>query len=131
MLATRAAATTLITSLRMLFSSLRASSSRAPPTQALLEPVMRVRFVVELWNFGVTRATIQRNRLREHMIRLEANRPSAVVARVPLQFGQQSRAHADAAPLRIHPHPFQFSGRLRMEFQRAAADGALPRVSKQ
>src|SRR4051812_28761336 len=93
------------------------------PTDPLLEPVVRVRLVVEGVDLDVAGRAVERDRLRQIAIRLEPNGPDALPAGQLLKLAQEPAADPEAAGLGRDPHPLQLGGPTPVQLQRAAAEG--------
>src|SRR5260221_937117 len=79
----------------------------APSGQALLEPVISVRFRVERRNFFVSRASIETNCLRERPVRLEPKRGESELHRLRLEGGQHSAAESETQRSEEHTSELQ------------------------
>src|SRR4051812_21544826 len=127
--AARAAATATIASRR---ASIHLGEHKAPErrlrirsAQALLEPVVRVRLVVERPDLLVAGRAVEADRLDERPVRLEPYRRRARGRGVSLELPQEPPTEPEAARLRVDPHALELGGRAGMVLQRAAADRVL------
>lgn len=95
------------------------------PGQALFEPVVCIRLVVEGIDLEVSRAPVEGNRLCQGMIRLEPKDRRSGFTGMPLQFLKKPPPYAKSPCDRGNPHPLQFRRRVSMKFERATADRPL------
>src|ERR1700724_1274596 len=107
---------------RRIRSRIHRSGAGAP----FLEPVVRVRLVVERIDLAVARGAIEADCLGERLVRLEPNDLRAVLSRVALELVQPAPADPEPARRLGHPHPLQLGRLVAVELQRAAADGLVP-----
>src|ERR1041384_2249502 len=96
------------------------SSGGGARRQALLEPVVGVRLVVERGDLAIAGRAIHRDRLDERAVGLEPDHARAVLAGARLELGEQAATDAEAARRRGHPHALDLGGRAAMELERAA-----------
>src|SRR5690349_6484450 len=68
----------------------------APSPQALLEPVVRVRLVIERLDLAVTGAAVEADGLLKGAVRLQADGASARSLRLALELSEHPPAHAQA-----------------------------------
>src|SRR4051794_35995549 len=90
--------------------------------EPLLEPVMRVRFVVERLDLDIPGGSIEADRLDEIAVRLEVDRAHAVLDGERLQLGEQAPAEAEAARRLCDPHPLELGRLVAVELEGATAE---------
>src|SRR5512132_1083954 len=95
---------------------------QAPLRNPFLEPVVGVWLVVEGLDLLVARRAIERDRLGQVAVRLEAECADAILTREALQLREQPAAESQAARSGRDPHSLQLRGHAPVELERAAAD---------
>ncbi len=88
----------------------------------LLEPVVRIRLVVEGVDLAVARGPVQADRLREHLVRLEPDDVRAGGGGAALELAQQPATDPQTTNGVGDPHAFQLRWLIAVELEAAAAD---------
>src|SRR5436305_3398910 len=90
--------------------------------ESLLEPVVRVRLVVERLDLVVAGRAIEPDRLDEIPVRLEVDGRNAVLDGERLELGEEAPTDAEASSRLRDPHPLQLGGLVAVELEGAAAE---------
>src|SRR3954447_21550800 len=97
-------------------------------TQALLEPAVGERLVVEGRDLHVARAQVERDRLGQVVARLDPSEARTSFERPRLELREQPPSQAETPRRRVHPHPLDLARLARVQLDGAAADGLAAQI---
>lgn len=93
--------------------------------QRLLELIMGVRLVVERRHLPKGGPAVKGDVLRKHAVRFQMHGPHSLLSCEPLQPVEQPATDAEAARIRIDPHPLDLGRRVTVQVERPAPDRYL------